>query len=208
VRRGTSDPAAPPPQWPRRRFASATHAQYTAGVWRAIDASLLRFSIRRLGHIPAGTTVEPAEFPEDEYPVRCLQCGYDLRRLADGRCPECGTEFRRGLLLVEEYVYGRRPKKQRWSVLARGCTGLVVASGAFPLLMAIGLVLATRVPGLDAVLLSPAACRWIESALGVCVFGVVLGNLVFLVEVVMRRPAHNKRRAVRVAARQRALAAL
>jgi len=25
--------------------------------------------------------------------MRCIKCGYDLRKLSEHRCPECGTEF-------------------------------------------------------------------------------------------------------------------
>ena len=63
----------------------------------------------RLGWIPYGTRVDGASFSDDEYPVTCLNCGYDLRRLSDGRCPECGRPFARGHLLVEIYARGRRP---------------------------------------------------------------------------------------------------
>ncbi|MCC6360674.1 MAG: hypothetical protein IT450_18195 [Phycisphaerales bacterium] len=54
--------------------------------------------------VPPGATVDPALFPEDEFPVECLGCGYALRGLPDGRCPECGREFVRGHLLVETYL--------------------------------------------------------------------------------------------------------
>lgn len=70
--------------------------------------------IERLGRwwpaYPAGTSVDPARFPEDEFPVVCLNCGYSLRALPDGKCPECGRPFERGVLLVDMYVYLRRPR--------------------------------------------------------------------------------------------------
>ena len=61
------------------------------------------------GRIPPGTCVDPAAFPEDDYPIYCLRCGYNLHGLPDGRCPECGDEFARGHLLVEQYVRMRLP---------------------------------------------------------------------------------------------------
>lgn len=62
--------------------------------------------------IPPDATVDPALFPEDEYPVHCTKCGYDLRGLPDGKCPECGTTFERGHLLVSTYV--NAPAGARW----------------------------------------------------------------------------------------------
>ncbi len=53
---------------------------------------------------PRDATVDPALFPEDHYPVFCTKCGYCLRGLPDGKCPECGTTFARGQLLVRTYV--------------------------------------------------------------------------------------------------------
>ncbi len=58
--------------------------------------------------IPRGAMVDPAQFPEEEYPVHCTKCQYCLNGLPDGRCPECGTEFDRGQLLVSTYVRGWR----------------------------------------------------------------------------------------------------
>ncbi len=74
-------------------------------IWRGV--------CKALEVIPRGTRVDPADFPEDEYPVRCLKCGYDLHGLADGRCPECGEAFERGMLLVETYARRRKPKRGR-----------------------------------------------------------------------------------------------
>lgn len=54
--------------------------------------------------VPPETRVDPDRFPEEEFPVVCPKCGYQLRGLASGRCPECGTAFERGRLLVQEYV--------------------------------------------------------------------------------------------------------
>jgi hypothetical protein len=49
--------------------------------------------------------VDADRFPEDEFPVYCPKCDYLLRGLRDERCPECGTPFDRGRLLVQQYVH-------------------------------------------------------------------------------------------------------
>lgn len=58
--------------------------------------------------------VDPTRFSEEEYPVYCVKCGYELRALTEPRCPECGTPFDRGRLLVERYVLERQPRSNRW----------------------------------------------------------------------------------------------
>ncbi len=55
--------------------------------------------------IPRDARVDPAEFPEDEFPVYCPKCHYLLRGLPDGRCPECGDPFDRGRLLITQYAF-------------------------------------------------------------------------------------------------------
>lgn len=73
---------------------------------------------RWLGLIPRGAVVDPAVFPETDYPIWCLECGYRLDGLADGKCPECGSEFSLGNLLVEIYARGRRARfdrRRKWA---------------------------------------------------------------------------------------------
>ena len=84
-------------------------------LWRVLNTPIGR----RVRRIPRGTQVDPALFPEDEYPVQCLNCGYDLRGLPDGRCPECGTEFVRGHLLVELYARRRLPRGNKCRRIAK-----------------------------------------------------------------------------------------
>lgn len=60
--------------------------------------------------LPPGTRVDPELFPEDEFPVRCLSRGYELRTFVEGRCPKCGTPFERGELLVETYAREKTPR--------------------------------------------------------------------------------------------------
>ncbi len=69
--------------------------------------------------IPADARVDPAEFPDDEFPVYCEKCGYLLRGLAEPRCPECGTAFDRGRLLVRQYVVRHEDLAVRYTVLGR-----------------------------------------------------------------------------------------
>lgn len=73
--------------------------------------SSVRSTIREWLRIPArGARVDPAAFPEDEYPVFCQRCGYELRGVSEGRCSECGQEFERGALLIEQYVRQNPPR--------------------------------------------------------------------------------------------------
>lgn len=64
----------------------------------------MRLNRPLFGTVPYGARVDPNRFSEDEFPVVCPKCDYALRGLPDGRCPECGTEFDRGRLLVQQYV--------------------------------------------------------------------------------------------------------
>jgi hypothetical protein len=55
--------------------------------------------------IPHNARVDPALFPEEEFVIHCGKCGYNLRGLPDGPCPECGTPFERARELVLAYVH-------------------------------------------------------------------------------------------------------
>ena len=72
----------------------------TEAVRRILNKPL--FGTRR---IPRDARVDPTMFSEEEFPVCCNKCGYLLRGLPDGRCPECGDTFERGRLLVQQYVF-------------------------------------------------------------------------------------------------------
>lgn len=98
---------------------------------------LLRRAAARKLVIPSDTRVDPAMFPEDEFPVFCSKCDYLLHGLPDNRCPECGNEFDRGRLLVQQYVgeYGKRshPTMNQW-ISRTWLTGTVImALGFIPL---------------------------------------------------------------------------
>ncbi len=70
--------------------------------------------------IPTDARIDPECFPEDEFPVYCTGCDYELRGLPEPRCPECGQGFDRGTLLVEPYVrtrgLARWKQGRRWRV--------------------------------------------------------------------------------------------
>lgn len=50
------------------------------------------------------SSVDPALFPEADYPVHCSKCQYLLTGLLDGPCPECGQPFERGKLIASQYA--------------------------------------------------------------------------------------------------------
>lgn len=54
--------------------------------------------------IPEDTSIDPKLFPEEDYPISCAKCVYLLCGLDDGLCPECGTPFERGKLLITQYL--------------------------------------------------------------------------------------------------------
>lgn len=93
----------------------------------------LQWAAARKLTIPPETRVDPSPFTEDEFPVYCPKCGYLLRGLPDGRCPECGREFDHGRLLVEQYV--REPGKHshpmtaRWAVRTYLAGSVLLACG-------------------------------------------------------------------------------
>jgi hypothetical protein len=89
--------------------------------------------------IPRDATVDPTLFPEEEYPVYCPKCGYLLRGLPDGKCPECGTEFARGRLLVRQYVVEWSGATWKQRVAARWSLRLSLAGWALPILGGVGM---------------------------------------------------------------------
>ena len=79
---------------------------------------------------------EVSRLPEDRFPIWCPKCEYLLRGLPDGRCPECGTEFERGRLLVRQYVHQwsetlrRKTTSGKW-IVRTALAGLVVIAVGF-----------------------------------------------------------------------------
>lgn len=88
--------------------------------------------------IAKDATVASHEFPEDEFPVFCPQCDYELRGLTDNRCPECGQPFDRGRLLVDQYVRERDHKIWDRGRLGLWAGRLAAASLIFLLLWVVG----------------------------------------------------------------------
>lgn len=85
------------------------------------------------------TVVDPADFPEVDFPVICMKCRYELRGLRDGPCPECGEKFTRGRLLVIEYFIEEGQRFGRCS--SRAKLGLVLLVGAeFAFIIGLGLL--------------------------------------------------------------------
>lgn len=79
--------------------------------------------------IPPDARVSPEEFPEDEFPVYCPGCDYLLRGLQGHYCPECGREFERGRLLVEQYVIEQGKRCCGWTSRFAWWTGLAGVVG-------------------------------------------------------------------------------
>ena len=107
----------------------------TAGtvLWSVLNKPL--FGTRA---IPRDAAVDPTLFSEDEYPVHCPKCGYLLRGLPDGRCPECGTPFERGRLLVQQYVREWGGASWKHSRAGKWCTWLFIIGFALPILGGLG----------------------------------------------------------------------
>ncbi len=93
----------------------------------------------RTRFIPDDASVDPTLLPEDEFPVHCVKCRYALRGLDDGRCPECGTPFERGRLLVRQYVHDWRGAKWRQSSAARWSCRFALIGLALPILSGVGM---------------------------------------------------------------------
>lgn len=158
---------------------------------------------RWLGAIPRGTLVDPACFPDDEYPVYCLQCGYALRGLPDGRCPECGHEFVRGHLLVEQYARFRRPKTDRYRRITRP---LLVFSLTVTIVTALGMlspwvaVMLAPHERIFEVLFAHDLRPWFLAVCVAVAVGLGAGLVAVGIEWAVGPPA-EKRRAVQAAAR-------
>jgi hypothetical protein len=90
-------------------------------LWSRLDA-LLHKPLFGSTAILRGARLDSSRFTEDEFPVSCARCGYLLRGLPDGLCPECGEPFDRAGLLVQEYIHDpvRHPVTHaRWKLIER-----------------------------------------------------------------------------------------
>lgn len=68
-------------------------------LWRILHKPLLGTRV-----LPHDARADCAKLSEEEFPVICPKCDYQLRGLPDGKCPECGKPFERARLLVEQYI--------------------------------------------------------------------------------------------------------
>ncbi|MCH7885371.1 MAG: hypothetical protein IIC01_08985 [Planctomycetes bacterium] len=90
--------------------------------WLAKLRRIFRYRIAFGRIIPPNARANPAQFSEAEFPIVCPKCDYLLRGLTVPRCPECGRDFDRGRLLVEQYVIeGGLGRKGRVSKFAKWC---------------------------------------------------------------------------------------
>jgi len=115
--------------------------------WRtSVDRFLHRdlLSGRVMPRKVAKASVDPNPFPEEQFPLYCPKCGYLLRGLPDGRCPECGTSFERGRLLVEQYVLRHGGPGWRLTRMGRWIARLVVCGFLLHFLGQAGLYVTLR----------------------------------------------------------------
>jgi hypothetical protein len=136
--------------------------------------------------------VDPAGFSEDEFPLVCPKCEYSLRGLPDGRCPECGTEFLRGRLLVEQYVLPQRllygeAGKRAWKLYSLGMrliagVGLMSVLALFIMVRAKSTILFDALPAAYFVYISTTA-----------VVGILWGVSVILMIRQVRAGARKRR---------------
>jgi hypothetical protein len=113
--------------------------------------------------IPADAQVDVKRLPEDEFPVYCPKCEYLLRGLPDGRCPECGSPFERGELLLRQYVREggvRFFERTRLGRIALRCWPMVLLPGAVMAACCVSIVVLARWQAtLPERILPPAAWR-------------------------------------------------
>ena len=105
--------------------------------WLAKLRNIFRYRIAFGRIIPPNARANPAQLSESEFPIVCPKCDYLLHGLTVPRCPECGRDFDRGRLLVEQYVLeGGLGRKGRVSQFAKWCMNFTVfALFVLPFLM-------------------------------------------------------------------------
>jgi hypothetical protein len=149
--------------------------------------------------IPPETRVDPSLFPEENYPVFCPECDYLLRGLPDNRCPECGREFERGGLLVEQYVResGKHshPVSRRWALRTWRAGSLIMLLGFVPLLVTQWVD--PQTVGIGGAAISDRflwAC--IVATLSIWLFGIMLLGVTFVLGVRLAMISRRKRKQV------------
>jgi hypothetical protein len=176
----------------------------TAPVCMRPFSSARRYVRERLGIPSPNARVDPALFPEADYLVYCMRCGYDLRGLPNEQCPECGERFERGRLLVEQYVRGKRPRSDGRYRFARrlGRFGWVLIVGAIIVRSSIGVAIKLWNDEVFELMMRAGdlLIRALFTILGIELFGcacVGLSSILWLTTL----PPITKRRAVKKALR-------
>lgn len=176
-----------------------------AGLFRRLKRVL---SVHLWG-LRSDARVDPAGFPDDEYPVACPQCGYSLRGLSAGRCPECGRAFERGRLLLAQYARGDVPRGHPAQRRVRRLIGVGLVAMCIPVLIPIGVPIAAWIWP-DATWRTFSLERWQTMIVALVLIGPF--NPLFLLACILfvaanavlerARPPKQKRRRVRAAARR------
>lgn len=83
-------------------------------LWRILYKPLMGTRV-----VPPDARADCLQLSEEEFPVFCTKCDYQLRGLPDGNCPECGKPFERARLLVEQYVREWGGSVRRKTILGR-----------------------------------------------------------------------------------------
>jgi hypothetical protein len=138
--------------------------------------------------------VDPDAYPEEEFPIWCLECSYPLTRLPESRCPECGEAFDRGEVLVTTYTgnFGLSPDdRRRRRRLHLAITG--VSSFGMPIFILLGAKVAGML-GLGQVGLKRLFLAW----LGFCLVIVCTSDFI----LTGMGPRRRKIRAIQRAARR------
>jgi hypothetical protein len=115
--------------------------------WREAIIRALNRPIFGTRVIPNDAVVDPTRFPEDKFPTYCDACGYLLRGIPDGNCPECGKPFARGRLLVMQYVISYGWTSWRGSRSAKWARVLLVIGAtmcALPAVAVVALILVVK----------------------------------------------------------------
>lgn len=154
--------------------------------WRLMNKPLFGTRV-----VPRDGRVDPAIFPEDEFPIHCAKCWYQLRGLSGDTCPECGEQFDRGRLLVQQYANPKGHPLLRRTQTGRVCRRLMVL--AMTLIM-LGLILPET--SLCSAFQGPVGTRGWEYWLvkGLSLAGYIIMTFTFVLSSGTFDRGHRKRR--------------
>jgi len=129
--------------------------------------------------IPPDTQVDPESFPEKDFPLFCPVCDYMLRGLPTERCPECGTPFDRGRLLVQQYVIEQG--KRLWNRTGKYAKRLLIIG---VLLSVVPLVLVRIASALiKPTAMTPQMTDWVMKLVPAVMAVMTLGTVLLFVAV-------------------------